>query len=405
MATPSRLHVGCFLLSLFTSTILSVTQKKVPLPEPQGKVGSVTRDYTPAKPRNLRGVAEHILHVTVWYPAPDTAVETLQVIELPGPPGLSGPPGSSDRPLFEAGSSTPHAPFASSLRPFPLILLSHGTGGSAAQMAWLGTALARAGFIAAAVDHPGNNDATGSGKDGYTPAGFLLWWERATDLTDVLDGLLADPELAPHIDRSLIGAAGYALGGYTVLELGGARTDISAFYDLCRTKPDDAVCHVPEMRDQRRDSPLLDANGHPRTFEQLLAIVRKTNGESLARSGESYRDPRLKAVFAIAPVLGFTFTPESLSALRLPVAIVAGAADTIAPSASSADGLRADIRGAKETTLPGVGHYEFLDTCTAAGKLAQPRYCADPLGIDRDAVHTQTSALAIQFFVHALHLR
>lgn len=280
-------------------------------------------------------------------------------------------------------------------------------------MAWLGTAFARAGFIAAAVDHPGNNNATGSGNDVYTPAGFLLWWERATDLTDVLDGLLADPELAPHIDRSLIGAAGYALGGYTVLELGGAQTDIGTFYDLCRTKPDDAVCHVPEMRDQPRDlphdhrgaSPLLDADGHPRTFEQLLATVRKTNGESLARSGESYRDPRIKAVFAIAPVLGFTFSAESLSALRLPVAIVAGAADTIAPAASSADGLRADIRGAKETTLPGVGHYEFLDTCTAAGKLAQPRYCADPPGIDRDAVHAQTSALAIQFFLHALRLR
>ncbi len=359
--------------------------------ESQNKVGLVTRDYTPAKPRNWRGTEDHTLHVTVWYPAPDTAVETPQFI---GPPG---------KPLFEAGSVTPHAAFAPSLQPFPLILLSHGTGGSAAQMAWLGTALARAGFIAAAVDHPGNNAASGDGT-GYTAAGFLLWWERATDLTNVLDGLLADPELSPHIDRGLVGAAGFSLGGYTVLELAGARTDISAFYDLCKAKPDTDVCHVPEMHDLLRDK-TPGADGHPRSFEQLLATVRRTNGESLARSEESYRDPRIKAVFALAPALGFTLTQESLRALRLSVGLVAGAADTVAPAATSADFLRANVRGARESTLPGVGHYDFLDTCTAAGKTLAPQYCTDPPGVDRNAVHAQAAALGIQFFARAFRLK
>ncbi len=208
----------------------------------QDKVGTVTREFTPVKPRNWRGAEMHSLHVTVWYPAAESAIETQQFI------------GAPDRPLFEAGMAMPHASFAPSLEPFPLILLSHGTGGSAAQMAWLGTALARAGFMAAAVDHPGNNAQTG-----YTPAGFLLWWERATDLSDVLDGLLADAQLGPHIDRGRVGAAGFSLGGYTVMELAGARTDISDFYDLCRTKPDQAVCHVPEMHDM-----LQDGAGHIR---------------------------------------------------------------------------------------------------------------------------------------------
>lgn len=371
------------LACLFVCAGACAAQKNGPLPEPQDKVGLVTRELTPAKPRNWRGAEAHTLQVTVWYPAPDTAIETPQGI---------GPP---DKPLFEAGSATPHASFAPALQPFPLILLSHGTGGSAAQMAWLGTALARAGFIAAAVDHPGNNAQTG-----YTPAGFLLWWERATDLSNVLDGLLADPEIGPHIDRGRVGAAGFSLGGYTVLELAGARTDISNFYDLCRTKPDTDVCHVPEMR-----SMLLEDAGHPRTLEQLLASVRRSNGESLALSGESYRDPRIKAVFALAPALGFTLTPESLHAIRLPVAEIAGGADTMAPPATSADPVRANVRGAKETTLPGVGHYDFLDICTAAGKAGQAQYCSEGPGIDRNAVHAQAAELVIQFFARTFRLK
>ncbi len=186
-------------------------------PQPaEARVGMVTRDFTPKQPRNWRGAEQKTLHCVIWYPAVDTAIETKQFI---------GPP---DAPLFEAGSATPHAPFEPSLGKWPLIVLSHGTGGSAMQLAWLGTALARAGFIAVAVDHPGNNSATDAP---LTPEGMALWWERATDLSNVIDGMLADAEFGPKIDTRLIGAAGFSLGGYTVLELAGARTDIGAFFD------------------------------------------------------------------------------------------------------------------------------------------------------------------------------
>ncbi len=338
----------------------------------QFKAGLVTRDITPAVRRNWRGAAEHSLHVTVWYPAADTAIETPQTI------------GSPAQPLFRAGQAAPHAAFAPAMEPFPLVLLSHSSGASAQQMAWLGTALARAGFLAAAVDHPGNNAVTGT-----TAEGFLLWWERATDLSEVLDGLLADPELAPHIDRARIGAAGFSLGGTTVLELAGARSDVAPFYDLCRQAPDNASCHAPEMHDMPRG-------------EQLLQAVRKTSGESLARSAESYRDPRLRAVFALAPALGIVLTPESLHAIRLPVELVVGAADPTAPAAANATAIKSHIRGAREVILPGVAHYTFLDSCTPAGVAALRPDCTDPPGTDRDRVHADVSALAVQFFSKVL---
>ncbi|MGI4827439.1 MAG: alpha/beta hydrolase family protein [Janthinobacterium lividum] len=362
-----------FCLSLVAPfTHVPLAAQKNPPAMMQGKVGIVTRSFVPTQRRNWRGAESHVLETTIWYPAVEAATETRQVV------------GPSESPLFEAGSAMPHAAFAPSLGKFPLILLSHGTGGSAEQMAWLGTALARAGYVAAAVDHPGNNSHAA-----VTAEGFALWWERATDLSEVLDGLLADPELGSHIDRDRVGAAGFSLGGYTVLELAGARTDIAAFYDRCHKGADDAVCHVPEMRD----------TGAP---EQILAAVRKTSGESLARSGDSYRDPRVRAVFVIAPALGFALTPESLKAIRLPVDLVAGAADAIAPPVENADLVRKGVRGARETVMPGVGHYTFLDTCTTAGKQQLALYCADAAGVDREAVHQQVDAMAVPFFDRAL---
>ena len=67
------------------------------------------------------------LRVTVWYPATKDAVEQPLVI---------GPP---DKPFFEVGSVALDAPFADSGL-HPILLLSHGFGGSARIMGWFGIA-------------------------------------------------------------------------------------------------------------------------------------------------------------------------------------------------------------------------------------------------------------------------
>jgi predicted dienelactone hydrolase len=337
-------------------------------PPAEFKVGMTSRVFHPKAQRNWRGAQHQELRVTVWYPAAENAVETQQVI------------GAPDAPLFLAGKAAEHAAMAPALDERPLIVLSHGTGGSAAQMAWLGTALARAGYIAAAVNHPGNN-----ALEPYTAEGFVLWWERATDLSEVIDGMLADPEFGPKIDKDHIGAAGFSIGGYTVLALGGARADISVIIDLCKRQPDTPVCHVPEMKEM----------GTP---EQMLAAVRKTSGVSLARSDESYLDPRVHAILAIAPAVGMTLTRESLRAMKVPVFIVVGSADPIATPKDNADLIRSHMHRARENVLPNVAHYTFLDTCTAEGKKQLNVFCEDPPGVDREAVHAEVDEMAVDFF-------
>jgi predicted dienelactone hydrolase len=200
--------------------------------------------------------------------------------------------------------------------------------------------------------------------------------------------MLADENFGPRIDKERIGAAGYSMGGYTVLELAGAQTDISVLYDRCEKQPDQAVCHTPEMKDM----------GTP---QQIFAKARQTSGASLAASGDSYKDARVWPVFAIAPA-GFTLTPESLHAIRQPVEMVVGSADTIAPANENATYLRSNIRGAKEMVLPNVAHSTFMDTCTAEGKKQLGVLCEDPASVDREKVHEQVAAEAVEFFEKSL---
>ena len=312
----------------------------------------------------------------VWYPAVESAVEVRQFV------------GPKDAPDFEAGMAAPEAALATGPKKgWPLVLLSHGAGGSAMQMAWLGTALARAGFVVVAVDHPGDN---AEGK--LTAEGMTLWWERATDLSQVLDGMLADAEFGKKLDEAKVGAAGFSLGGYTVLELAGAQTDASEFFEMCRENADAAVCHLPEMRGM----------GTP---TEVLRAVRKTSAISLARSNELYSDDRIDAVFAMAPAVAFTMTEDSLRAIRLPVEMVVGDADRMAPAKDNAEYVRVEVRGAKLTMLPHVDHYTFLDTCTAEGKKTLERYCEDGRDVDRDAVHARVAGMAVGFFEKALRVK
>jgi len=335
------------------------------------EVGISSRVFKPAHARNWRGAKTEALVATIWYPvnADGKVYEEPQVI---------GPPGGA---LFLAGGAAVDAPIATSQAKFPVVMLSHGTGGSAMQLAWLGTVLARHGYIAVGINHPGNN-----ALEPYTAEGFVLWWERATDISDVLDELMSDATFGPHVDEGRIGAAGFSIGGYTVLELAGARTDQERFLKACETDPTLHKCVVPEMKNM----------GDP---EQMLAKVRASSAESMARGGASYRDPRVKAVFAIAPAVGQAFDPDGFREVTIPVAMVVGAADPIAPVATNAGRLLALMPDAHLTVLPdGVAHYTFLDTCTDVGKAKLGVYCGDAAGVDREKVHVTVSAMAVKFF-------
>ena len=204
-------------------------------------VGRTTRDYVDETRIRWTGSGPRPLSVIVWYPAAIGSVES---------DWLLGPPTD---PLFRLGRSAVDAPVAPLGPKHPLVLLSHGTGGSAAMLAWLGEALARAGYMVAGINHHGNT-AT---EDLPTPEGFMLWWERAVDLSRVLDRVLDDSKFGPLIDHSRI-------GGFLVRWLlrrrggrgAGQPATVEGVLRKCRTRFDvSAAAGVSERARRVREDP------------------------------------------------------------------------------------------------------------------------------------------------------
>ncbi len=332
-----------------------------------GAVGErhlVTTDSTAA----LRD-AEHraTVRVTVWYPAADAVEERIDL----GPPG---------HPIFLVGAVAQGAAFADD-KPRPVILFSHGFGGAARMMGWFGTALARAGYVVIAVDHPGNN-----GVDKMTIPGAVMPWDRAQDLAAALAAVKADPVIGPHLDLTRLGVAGFSAGGYTSLVSLGARVDLNRFLAFCQKNPADGVCapqkEFPISRDQMRAtlaSPALAAEA--------------------GRAGDDHTIPGVRAAFVMAPAIIQALDPASLAAIKAPVAIILGDADPVAPPATNGLVAARDIPGAELKVRPGVGHYDFLSTCTPFGHAHVPVCSAK---VSQDHTHEAAIDMAVAFFDRAL---
>jgi predicted dienelactone hydrolase len=276
------------------------------------------------------------LRVTIWYPAAPGASEQ---------PILIGPEAHPDFTVgMAAVNATPAPDPVDGKR--PVILLSHGFGGSARLMGWFGIAMARQGYVVVAVDHPGNN-----GLDPITIPGALLTWERAADLKRALDAALADKAIGPHIDRRHVGLAGFSAGGFTALVGAGARVDLAHFQQFCAAHPDDGVCQ-PQAE-------------FPISAEQRDAFLHDpAYAEVLRHSGDDHSIPNVRAVFAMAPSIVQALDRASLRELAVPVSIILGAADTVAPPETNGKVAAGLIPQAQLQILPSVGHYDFLAACT-----------------------------------------
>ena len=244
-------------------------------------------------------------------------------------------------------------------------------------MAWFGTALARTGYVVIAVDHPGNN-----GVDPMTVAGAVMFWERPGDLAAALASAQADPAIAPHLDAARLGVAGFSAGGFTSLATVGGRVDVARLLAFCDAHPDDGVCR-----------PQKEFAVEPSQARAFLA-----RPDMVAQAERSHRELGLagvKAAFVMSPAIIQSFTPESLKRIAVPVAIVLGDADTVAPPQTNGEVAAVLIPGARIQILPGVGHYDFLSDCTHDGDTYVP-VC--PTRLPRDPTHQAAIGKALALF-------
>lgn len=259
------------------------------------------------------------LTLYIWYPTDET--ETVTLFE--------------DNAVFRGFSAIENAPVSDSI--YPLIVLSHGSGGNSANQGWLAVELARQGAIVVAMNHPGSTSRDSA------PATNILTWNRPADVSFVLDSLLADEQFSASIDPDRIAIVGHSLGGYTALAVGGAELSLDKFIDYC-----DGFSNSPDCMFFNRGG--VDLTQVDRTmFER------------------SNRDERVKAIVSIDPAYARSFEADSLATLT----------DTLLIAPTSEKGTKNDLHVAKLAKelapthefveLEGAQHFTFLPECKAAG--------------------------------------
>ncbi len=111
----------------------------------------------------------------------------------------------------------------------PLVVFSHGIGGSREGYSYIGKYLAAQGIAALHVQHVGSDRNLWFGnpvqmvsrlQDAAKESEAI---DRTADMRFALDQLLADPQWAARIDAQRIAAAGHSYGANTTLLLAGAR--------------------------------------------------------------------------------------------------------------------------------------------------------------------------------------
>lgn len=271
----------------------------------------------------------------------------------------------------------------------PLVVISHGHGGSDLGHHDLAVYLASHGFVVATLQHPGDNykDTSGVGT-----AAVVIG--RPVQVKATISMLLHDPRWKALIDPDRIGVAGFSIGGYTTLMLVGAVPQFTRLIDFCKAHPDNGNVCTP--------------------FREFKAKLEKQGGTSVRQyladmQGQLHRwgdtdDPRVKAAFAMAP-WSLVFDKAGLASIQRPVYLYDGAQDQFQPIQYNTLHIVPLIKtlvGIK--LIPGAGHFVFLAPCSAEMTKSASRICIDPPGVDRTAIHRQINADALAFFRGTLHV-
>ncbi|MBS0448409.1 MAG: dienelactone hydrolase [Proteobacteria bacterium] len=235
-----------------------------------------------------------------------------------------------------------------------LVVVSHGYGGNALGHHDTAEALADAGFVAVALDHP---DDTTSNKDPAANVAALA--HRPTDVKRVIDYMLTGWPDARRIDPARIGFFGFSRGGYTGLVIGGANPDFVHAHVRCPGPP--ALCAPMQAA-----SPLT-------------------------------HDPRVRAI-VIADPLSFFPTRDSLKDVKVPLQLWSSerGGDGVSPEDVAAVARDLPVRPDFHR-VPGTAHFAFLTPCPPVLTKEIPQICVDDGGFDRVAFHRRLDAEVVDF--------
>jgi predicted dienelactone hydrolase len=249
----------------------------------------------------------------------------------------------------------------------PLIVSSHGYGGSFTGHHDTAEALADAGFVVVAVNHPVD---TGGG-DMPRADTLAVLTERPADIKRAIDYMLEIWPDHARLDPGRIGFFGFSRGGYTGLVVAGANPDIRKATALCPPGLQRPSCD--EL--QRGEIP----------------------------TAMPVHDRRVKAMVVADPAFGPLFDRDALKDVKIPIQLWASELS----DQDKITEVNPDFVATINSELPvkadyhvvgNAGHFVFLVPCSADLAARLPRICTDHQGFDRVAFHKEWNADIVAFF-------
>jgi len=253
----------------------------------------------------------------------------------------------------------------------PLIIVSHGTGGYAFSHYDTALALADAGFVVAALTHPGDNY-----KDQSRAVDILA---RPRHVIVAIDYMLHEWRGRAALASDRIGIFGFSSGGFTALVNAGGVPDLARVPMHCNAHPGDFACRLLAEHAQR---PIPTS------------------------PSENMHDARIKAAVIAAPALGFSFDAAGLRNVNIPLQLWRAQDDDILPHPWYAEAVRNALPMAPAYhVVPGAGHFDFLAPCSEQLARIAPPICVSQSGFDRVAFHHRFNREVVAFFSKALGKR
>jgi predicted dienelactone hydrolase len=218
----------------------------------------------------------------------------------------------------------------------PLVIVSHGTGGTPWTHRDLASHLARSGFVVGLIQHPGNNRADDSlgGK-------AINLENRPRHVRLAIDAAFTDEVVGKHLSVAGVTVIGHSLGGYTALAVAGG-------------KPSSFAWETP------------DGKAGPMIVD---------------------RDARVRALVLLAPATMWFMADGALDDVDLPILMRTGEKDAhteVLHAQIVERGIRNPMR-LDHKVIPNAGHFAFLSSYPTAMKSPAIPPSQDPEGFDRAA--------------------
>jgi predicted dienelactone hydrolase len=236
----------------------------------------------------------------------------------------------------------------------PLVVISHGNGGTPWAYRDLAKHLALSGFFVALPEHPGN-----SRHDNSLAGTADNLANRPRQISLCIDAILSTaPALKNHVASTGVAVIGHSIGGYTALAAAGGKPWAGPH----------------ETR---------DGKAHP---------VPVTP------------DSRIRSLVLLTPAT-FWFIPGSLNEVRVPILMRTGERDEITPASQAAATVISgvpDPSRVEHKVIPGAGHFSVMSKFPP--EMTRPDFppSQDAAGFDREKIQPNLFADIVEFLERTL---